>query len=425
MMSLEIHVYGDWEELGSPRRIGLLKAIQTQGQEVFSFEYDPDWLKSNDVFLLDPDLQLYQGPQYVNEDRPNFGLFLDSSPDRWGRVLMQRKEAIDARKGERKARNLRDSDLLLGVHDEQRMGGLRFKEELDGPFLSVGDGMPAPPWARLRELENAAWKIQASDSKDDDGIREWLALLINPGSSIGGARPKAGICDEEGNLWIAKFPERNDEWDIGAWEMVVHHLAVDAGLTVAEAKADNYGRPHATFMTKRFDRRLVDGERKRLHFASAMTMLGYTDGTNYADGACYLEIAEFISCNGSNVEADLAELWRRIVFSICVCNTDDHLRNHGFILGPSGWRLSPAYDLNASPQGKGLSLAISDTDNSLSLDLALSVREFFRVSKDDARDIINRISESVHGWGHYANNYGIPRDEQDRVSPAFAAADLY
>lgn len=422
-MSREIHVFGDWEELGQPRRIGLLSSIQTHNRETFSFEYDPDWLKGDSVLLLDPDLELYQGPQYLGDARPNFGLFLDSSPDRWGRVLMQRKEAVDARVNKRKVRPLLESDYLLGVHDEQRMGGLRFKESLDGPFLSDGDDMPAPPWARLRELEHAAWKIQASDSEDDDRAGEWLRLLIAPGSSIGGARPKAGVCDEEGYLWIAKFPGRNDEWDVGAWEMVLHRLAVDAGLKVAEARAERFSNPHNTFMTKRFDRRVIDGERKRLHFASAMTMLGYTDGTDHSDGASYLEIVEFISGQGSSPKGDLAELWTRIVFSICVRNTDDHLRNHGFLLGPSGWRLSPAYDLNPSPHGRGLNLDISDTDNSLSLDLALEVREFFRLTEDDARDIINRVITSVRNWRHYAHSLGIPRDEQDGMSPAFAAAE--
>jgi len=422
-MSREIHVFGDWEELGQPCRIGLLRSITTHNRETFSFEYDPEWLQSDSVFLLDPSLTLYQGPQYISDDRPNFGLFLDSSPDRWGRVLMQRMEAVDARLNDRKVRPLLESDYLLGVHDEQRMGGLRFKESLDGPFLSTGDDMTSPPWASLRELENAAWQIQFSDSQEDHAIREWLRLLMAPGSSIGGARPKAGVCDENGHLWIAKLPGRSDEWDVGAWEMVVHQLAVEAGVTVTAARAERFANRHTTFMTKRFDRRVVDGQRKRLHFASAMTMLGYTDGADHTDGASYLEIVEFITGNGSRPAADLAELWTRIVFSICVCNTDDHLRNHGFMLVPGGWRLSPAYDLNPSPHGRGLSLAISDTDNSLSLDLALEVCEFFRLTNDDARDIMKRVVTSVRNWRQHASGLGIPRDEQDRMSPAFAAAD--
>ena len=424
-MTREIHVYGDWLELGQCQRIGLMRASRVHGKETFSFEYDPDWLAGNDTLVLDPELLLFQGPQYLNDgDKANFGLFLDSSPDRWGQIIMKRREALTARQEKRPANTLLQSDFLLGVHDQQRMGGLRFKVDPDGKFLSDHDGNNAPPWARLRELENAAWQFQADDAAENPKLREWLSLLMAPGSSIGGARPKAGVCDEEDNLWIAKFPGRNDEIDKGAWEMVAHTLAVDAGLNIAEARAEKFGRPHHTFLTKRFDRVVVNGQRQRRHFASAMTMLGYSDGADHAEGASYLEIVEFLIKHGAEVDADLPELWRRIVFSICVSNTDDHLRNHGFLLTQTGWKLSPAYDINPEPAGTGLHLNISEEDNSLDLDLARSVAEFFRVDRGQAESIVAQVKEAVSSWRSVATEIGISRSQQEAMASAFRIAEI-
>ncbi len=423
-MSRQIHVYGDWLELDEVQRMGLLRADQVHGKETFSFEYDPAWLASGHAMSLDPELQLYEGPQYAaDNNRPNFGLFLDSSPDRWGRMLMKRREAIDARRVGQEPRRLYELDFLLGVHDEQRMGGLRFKESMDGPFLSDEEGMPAPPWARLRELENAAWNIQSNGSNNDYEIREWISLLMAPGSSLGGARPKAGVCDAQGSLWIAKFPGRSDETDVGVWEMLVHRLAQNAGLDVADAMVETFGRPHHTFMSKRFDRTIVDGTRVRRHFASAMTMLGYRDGTSFHDGASYLEIVDFLTKHGADVDSDLERLWRRIVFSICVCNTDDHLRNHGFLLEPKGWKLSPAFDINPSPNGTGLHLNISENDNSLSLQLAMEVAEYFRLNEEEAQRIVVEVSDSVRKWPLIAKELGIPRSEQELMRRAFRIAE--
>ncbi len=425
-MTREIHVFGDWQELGEPQLIGLLRAESTHGKETFSFEYARQWLDGGNAMLLDPQLQLFQGPQYLNvNDRPNFGMFLDSSPDRWGQMLMKRREARDARHEERRPRMLVGSDFLLGVHDEQRMGGLRFKTDLDGEFLSDEQGQNAPPWARLRELENAAWRFQSGEGfGNDDDARGWLRLLMAPGSSIGGARPKAGVRDEAQNLWIAKFPGRNDEFDVGGWEMVTHRLAVAAGLNVAEATAEKFGRPHYTFMVKRFDRVISAGERKRQHFASAMTMLGYSDGTSFKDGVSYLEIVEFLTRHGADTDADMRELWRRIVFSICVSNCDDHLRNHGFLLQPDGWKLSPAYDINPDPTGTGLSLNISEQDNSLNLDLAMEVAEYFRLTNDEAGSIMDEVKEAVSQWSQIANELGISQGEQQMIQAAFRATEV-
>ncbi|MEZ6097220.1 MAG: HipA domain-containing protein [Pirellulaceae bacterium] len=419
-MTREIHVYGDWQELGECQRIGLMRVNRVHGRETFSFEYDPEWLAGNNTLVLDPELSLFLGPQYLNDrDKANFGLFLDSSPDRWGQIIMKRREALVARQEARAPNALLQSDFLLGVHDEQRMGGLRFKEDPNGAFLSNHNGNNVPPWTRLRELENAAWQFQTDSDILHSENNEWLHLLIAPGSSIGGARPKAGVCDEIGNLWIAKFPGKGDEIDKGAWEMVIHTLAVRAGIDVTEARTEKFGRPHHTFLTKRFDRVVVDGARQRRHFTSAMTMLGYSDGTNHSDGASYLEIVEFLTRHGADVDVDLPELWRRIVFSICVSNTDDHLRNHGFLLTDRGWRLSPAYDINPEPMGFGLHLNITETDNFLSLDLAKVVSGYFRVDHKLADQIISEVSASVRAWPEVASDLGISRGEQELLRPAF------
>lgn len=294
------------------------------------------------------------------------------------------------------------------------MGALRFNLDNDGPFLNDNKAMAAPPWTSLRELEHASFKFE-EDNTDDPEYLKWVAMLIAPGSSLGGVRPKASVMDAHNNLWIAKFPSRNDDKNIAAWEMVTNQLAVNAGINVAEGKLLQFNNKYHTYLTKRFDRTAA-GE--RIHFASAMTLLGHIDGED-ASGASYLELMEFISRHGAAVEKDLEELWRRIVFSICVKNTDDHLRNHGFLLTEKGWLLSPAYDINPNEYGKGLSLNITDADNSLDLNLAMEVAGYFRLSDDKASQIIEQVAAVVKDWRKVAADYKISNAEQERMSAAF------
>ncbi|MBX2897284.1 MAG: type II toxin-antitoxin system HipA family toxin [Cyclobacteriaceae bacterium] len=420
-MATSIHrtvfVYADWFGLDQPHLMGVLQSTQIRGKEVFSFEYSDNWLKSGKAQILDPDLQLYSGQQYVGEDKRNFGIFLDSSPDRWGRVLMNRCEAVLARAEARKTRSLFETDYLLGVFDGHRMGALRFKEIETGEFLNNNKEMATPPWTSISELEEASFRLEEDDTDDFLKIK-WLNLLMAPGSSLGGARPKASVLDKDGNLWIAKFPSKNDTINIGGWEMLVHELAVNAGLLVAEAVTGKYYSKQHTFLTKRFDRTKHGG---RIHFASAMTLLGHTDGTNHQQGVSYLDLAEFIIQHGAQPSADLEELWRRIVFYITVSNTDDHLRNHGFILSDKGWRLSPAYDINPVENGMGLSLNISEKDNSLDLDLAREVSPYFRISQKQADKIIDTITASVSNWNKIAERLGITKSERGLMAKAFKA----
>lgn len=408
---MDIFVYAHWAGMDAPTLMGTLSATHTKGRELFSFAYEKSWLDSAAAQVIDPELQLFTGPQYLSNNRKNFGIFLDSSPDRWGRVLMDRREALLAKKEERKRRNLFEEDYLLGVFDAHRMGALRFKVEKEAPFLNDNKGLAAPPWTTLRELEHASLKLEEGALQDEESLK-WINLLIAPGASLGGARPKASVLDEKNNLWIAKFPSVNDKTDVGAWEMVAHQLAQKSSIVVSDSRVRRFNSRHHSFLSKRFDRQ----EDKRLHFASAMTLLGYSDG---AEGVSYLELAEFIMQQGAQVNADLEELWRRIVFNIAIKNTDDHLRNHGFISTRAGWTLSPAYDVNPVYFGKGLTLNISETDNSLDFDVALSVAKYFRVAPKRANEIVLQIKKSVEGWREIAMRYNIPREEQELMESAF------
>ena len=415
----KIYVYAHWEIFDEPKLMGTLACTVGRGKEVFSFEYDPAWIKEVPALDLDPSLQFFRGPQYAPTHQDNFGLFLDSSPDRWGRLLMRRREAQLARQEGRKPVDLKESDYLLGVYDGHRLGGLRFKTDQNGPFLDSDISMASPPWTAIRDLEYASLQLEKDGIEDEPDYGKWLKMLIAPGASLGGARPKASIIDTNGHLWIAKFPSRNDVDDKGAWEAIVHELANQAGIVTAEAQAKVFAGKHHTFLSKRFDRANTG---KRLHFASAMTLLNRKDGDDAAHGASYLELAEII-VKGAWPKRDLEQLWRRIVFFICVSNIDDHLRNHGFILSDGGWRLSPCYDMNPSYEDEGLKLNISENDNSQDLALALEVSHYFRLSPEKAKAIIKEVVTPVKQWRAIATKYSIPTSEQKRMEPAFRVAD--
>ena len=409
-----IYVYENWRG-EAPTLLGRLRCGFVRGQETFSFEYDPAWLSSAESsFSLDPDLALYRGRQYVPLNKQLFGLFSDSCPDRWGRLLMKRKEAIDARKEDRKPRKLTESDFLLGVYDESRMGALRFSLEEGGEFLSNDKAFATPPWVNLRTLENASIAFE----NDESGLNEkWLRELLAPGSSLGGARPKATVQATDGALWIAKFPSKHDEYNSGAWEKVVHDLARLCGLDVPESKLETFSKTGSTFLVKRFDR---NGSR-RIHFASAMTLLGKTDGASAADGSSYLDLAAFIRANGASPRQDLVELWKRIVFSMAVSNTDDHLRTHGFLLTPTGWRLAPLYDVNPVPSGDRLSLNVSEYDNTIDLELALEVADYFGLAPQKAEQAAEEVCKTVSGhWERLAGQYGLSRGAIEYMRPAFS-----
>ncbi|MGH1460957.1 MAG: type II toxin-antitoxin system HipA family toxin [Neptuniibacter sp.] len=410
-MSKDVYVYAGWDEFDEPVLVGILRSDVVKRKEHFSFAYDSDWLQSGFAQQIDPELQLYAGDQH-NEEQQNFRVFLDSCPDRWGRLLMKRRETVIARRSGDKPRVLNEVDYLLGVHDMYRMGGLRFKLDPAGNFLDDNADLAAPPISSLRELEHAAQKVEGAEDLDDPDYAKWLNMLISPGSSLGGARPKACVVDGQGALWIAKFPSNHDDYDIAAWEFVTYKLASDAGIQMSECRLEKFNHQYHTFLTKRFDRT----DTSRLHFSSALTQLGYYDG-DY--DASYLELAQFLTDQGANTKADLEQLWRRIVFSIAVSNVDDHLRNHGFIYNQGGWLLSPAYDINPVTPASGLHLNITDDDNRLDYDLAMEVIDFFQLGQKQAEQIKDEVLDSVNKWEEVATKVGVGRAEQQLMKPAF------
>jgi len=416
-MKKEILVYAGWVGKEAGTKLGLLRAEQIGGEEIFTFEYDSEWLKRSESIELDPELGLFEGPQRPSKEKINFGFFLDSSPDRWGRTLLQRREILIADKEDRSPRTLKDSDYLLGLEDETRMGALRFKLEENGDFMNNNPELAAPPMSSIRELEEASLQIEDENFFEHREAINWLRLILAPGSSLGGARPKANVKDTEKKLWIAKFPSRNDEINKGAWEFLVYKLAISCAIQMSKSSCQRYGKSrHHTFLTKGCDRM---NTKKRIHFASAMTLLGHIDGYSFRDGASYLDMVDLIERIGIEPETDIRELWKRITFSVLISNTDDHLRNHGFLLTDGGWKLSPAYDLNPNPQGFGLSLNISENDNRLSEELCLEVAELFRWKNNDAYKYLNDSKKVIGNWKDLASKIGISNAEKRRMAPAF------
>jgi len=401
----------------------MLRVQHGSGREIFEFEFDATALAHQAALNLhlDPRLGIFAGRQYPPQGNETFGVFADASPDRWGRMLMNRRLEREQRAGEAsKKMRLHESDYLLGVHDVFRAGALRFRLNDVGDFLDNRHGAAAPPFVLLRELEAASLALERDEDNTAPAGDDWLRMLISPGGSLGGTRPKASVVDPNGHLWIAKFPSVGDEHDVGAWELVVHTLAGSCEIQVPESMARRFANPHHSFIVKRFDRTTAG---RRLHFASAMTLTGHKDGDDASTGVSYLEIARVLIDHGTQTNADLHELWLRIVFNLLVSNTDDHLRNHGFILVPGkGWRLSAAYDMNPVPESHGLKLNISEADNAMDLDLVRSVAPYFRIDVRTANEIIERSGAIVKQWSKIAAGLGIPAREQERMAVAFQLA---
>lgn len=396
---------------GDPVLIGTLQAHATRGSELFEFQYAESWLKNQPKHLLDPNLQFYQGAFFPKNDASNFGMFVDSTPGEWGRLLMQRYETAIARKEKRAAKILSESDFLLGVFDFYRSGALRFKTRVDGEFVTSDEQFILPSLSSLRELEHTSMLLN-----DDAITKEFstsLEMLAASGAVLGGKRPKATVIDNDWQMWIAKFPQENDVADIGGWEFVAHTMAGLAGIQTSPSMIRKLNTSHHTFMAQRFDR-TMKGE--RIHFATAATLLGYT---NAATTPGYIDLAGFLMQHGADVNADLEELWRRMVFNIAIKNTDDHPGNHGFLLTNEGWKLSPVYDLNPEAEGVGLTLNISEHDNSLDFELALSVAQYFRVKTEKAKSILREITLVTGQWRKIAGDAGLSKAEQERMSGAF------
>ncbi len=411
-MKEALEVWMDADFLNEQLWVGTLH--NDQGQ--MRFVYAKDWLAHPAAFNLDPDLSLDRAPFFPRPELGNFGIFLDSSPDRWGQTLLQRREALEAKDRRAKRRNLYAWDYLIGVQDSTRQGAFRFKRENTDIFLDSHE-LAAPPVTSLGQLETIAKQLSQKKIDDLDLLRKWLSVLVAPGASLGGARPKANFTQTDGSLWMAKFPAKDDDRDIGAWEWVVHALAQSIGIDVPAARLLRFGDDFHTFSVKRFDR----AGKRRVFYASAMTVLNKAQ----SEGTSYLEMALFIHRHGDadHIAKDLAQLFRRVAFNVAVGNRDDHLRNHGFILTAKGWTLAPAFDVNPSTSNAEHVLNLDDTDNRPDLHTVLATAPFYGLTSNAAQAIVGDIVKAVSRWEAAARQAGISGADIALTSGAFSALE--
>ena len=395
----KLYVYADFDWLKEIELIGELGYESLRGSDSYCFIFSDDWLKKHGDLFLSDDLNNYPGQQYTQPGKDIFGCFSDALPDRWGRTLLLRREQLAAMEEKRPVRRLSSFDFLTGIDDFSRMGAFRFKEDSDGEFINVSESLKIPPLTDIRELIAASAEIERSEEDNVLPDRKWIAQLVQPGSSLGGARPKASVIDTNKTLYVAKFPSRKDDYDAGLWEHFSHLLAAKAGINAAKTKVIATGEKYHTLLSERFDR----------------TKDGLNDGDNATTGHGYLDIVDFIIQNCTDVDRNLQELYRRVAFNICIGNSDDHFRNHGFLLTAKGWTLSPAYDMNPT-QNEYQNLLISATSNKADLNILLDACGDYILNCKTAEDIISEVTEAVKGWREWAVRLGIFKREMEIFS---------
>ena len=410
-----LFIYADFDWLDKPLLVGELGYESLRGSDSYAFCFDNDWLRQYGSLFLSADINNYPGLQYTQPDRDIFGCFSDALPDRWGRLLLNRREQILANDEKRPVCKLSSFDYLIGIDDFSRMGGFRFKEAPDGKFINSDNHLRIPPLTEIRALVAASMEIEKSEELNLLPEKKWLLQLVHPGTSLGGARPKAGVMNDDGQLCIAKFPSRNDDYDVGIWEHLCHLLAKEAGVIAADTSVIEIDGKYHVLLSKRFDR-TTDGRRK--HFASAMTLLGLTDGCDAKTGNGYLDIVDFILQNCCNVEDNLRQLYRRVAFNISIGNSDDHFRNHGFLLTPRGWTLSPAYDMNPTLNNYQ-ALLINSTTNYADLQVLLDSSEEYMIAKEEAQRIIKEVKTGIKQWKPIATRLGIAKREMGVFEKVF------
>ncbi|MBR2358799.1 MAG: type II toxin-antitoxin system HipA family toxin [Bacteroidaceae bacterium] len=411
----KLYVYADFDWLKETELIGELGYESLRGSDSYAFKFDNGWLQRHSDILLSEDVNNYPGQQFTQPGKDIFGCFSDALPDRWGRTLLKRREQIAACEEKRPIHRLSSFDYLMGIDDRSRMGGFRFKTNMNGDFINTETTLRIPPLTDIRELVAASKEIEKSEENNQLPDKKWITQLLHPGTSLGGARPKACVTDDKGKLYVAKFPSRNDDYDVGHWEHLCHLLAKEAGIRVAQTKIIQSGEKHHTLLSLRFDR---TEENRRIHFASAMTLLGLSDGDNANTGHGYLDIVDFILQGCTRVEDNLQELYRRVAFNICTGNTDDHFRNHGFLLTAKGWTLSPAYDMNPTTNGYQ-SLLINSSTNQANLEILLDSCEEYMLTPAIAKGIITKVTDTVKGWRTVATQIGLSKQEIERMSECF------
>ena len=408
-------IYADFDWLNDIELIGELSYESLRGSDSYGFKFDNNWLKKYGNLFISSDLNNYSGQQYTQPGKDIFGCFSDALPDRWGRTLLNRREQILATDEKRTVRRLSSFDYLKGIDDSSRMGGFRFKEVDKDYYINSDNNLRIPPITSIRELIHASHEIEKSEEQNELPDKRWLTQLIQPGSSLGGARPKASVIDTDKTLYIAKFPSRKDDYNSGLWEHFCHVLAKKAGIKCASTKVITTSDKYHTLLSQRFDR---TAEGKRIHFASAMTLLGLSDGDNASTGNGYLDIVDFIIQNCADVNKNLHELYRRVAFNICIGNSDDHFRNHGFLLTPKGWTLSPAYDMNPT-SNEYQSLLIDHSTNKAELSILLKACESYMIKKEVANQIISEVTTAIKEWKIMATKLGIANREMNLFSAIF------
>ena len=411
----KLYVYADFDWLKEIELVGELGYESLRGSDSYSFKFADSWIKKYNAITLSEDLNNYPGIQYTQPNKDIFGCFADALPDRWGRILLLRREQILAQEENRSVRRLSSFDFLTGIDDFSRMGGFRFKETPDGEFINADNSLRIPPLTDLRELIAASKEIEKSEDANTLPEKRWIAQLVQPGSSLGGARPKANVVDTDRSIYVAKFPSLKDDYDAGLWEHFCHLLAKNGGINVAKTKVLAINDKHHTLLSRRFDR---TDSGKRIHFASAMTLLGLNDGDNATTGHGYIDIVDFIISGCTDVDANLRELFRRVAFNICVGNSDDHFRNHGFLLTAKGWTLSPAYDMNPTLNDHQ-SLLINSKTNESDLSILLNSCEEYMLTPEVAKSIINEVVTAVKDWRVLANRLGIAKREMTLFEGVF------
>ena len=410
-------IYADFDWLDAPVLMGELGYESLRGADSYSFKFDNDWLRHYGSLFLSADINNYPGLQYTQPNKDIFGCFSDALPDRWGCLLLNRREQLLAAEEKRPVRRQSSFDYLLGIDDFSRMGGFRFKESKEGAFINCEQRLRIPPLTDIRALAAASMEIEKSEEQNQLPEKKWLLQLVHPGTSLGGARPKAGVMNDDGQLCIAKFPSRNDDYDVALWEHHSHLLAREVGIVAAETSVIETGGKYHALLSKRFDR-TANGRRR--HFASAMTLLGLTDGNNAQTGNGYLDIVDFIVQSCCDVESNLRQLYRRVAFNIAIGNSDDHFRNHAFLLTPRGWTLSPAYDLNPT-QNEYQALLINATTNHADLNVLLDSSEEYMIGKDEGRRIIAEVKDGVRQWKTIATRLGIAKREINAFEQVYSS----
>ncbi len=406
-----LYVYADFDWFDTPELVGHLTYERLRGSGTYGFNFDKEWLKNHGDIILSADIANFIGFQYTKEDHV-FGFISDTLPDRWGTRLLIRKEQAEAKEQGREVRPLYSFDFLKGVDDFTRMGALRFKETVEGDFMNTASHLSIPPLTTVKELTRISQEYEAADDKNELPEKKWILQLEHPGTSLGGARPKANVTDDDKGLWIAKFPSRNDLYDVALWEHFCHILAKEALINSAETQLLTVDDSHHALLSKRFDR---NEKNKRIHFSSAMAMIGLVDGDNYETGHGYLDIVDAIVQKCADVDANLEELYRRVAFNICIGNSDDHFRNHGFLLTQKGWTLSPAYDINPTTS-EYQGLLIDANSNEASLERLGEAYGDYYLSQDKASQIINQVKTAVKNWRSVANSLHISPSEQERFA---------